>query len=164
MMDQITQMDENLQSLNRDDFRLVPHQMEVNRIRYVLASYHRCRLEKIEEYVSHLIERDRGASEENRLMSEGELKYAEEIHNLLENHFNKEAICYTPQGLSADEPLVADIKPNLNSSVFIEVVKPCHSLLVDNCSEEVDLAVGSRHLLPYVDVIEHIKEGSVVLI
>lgn len=162
MMDQIEQMDDNLQNLSRDDFRVVPHQMEVNRIRFILASYHRCRLEKIETFVTYLVRRDNAVSAEERVMSPGELKFAEEFLASQKSHFLNEAVRYMPQ--VDEEQTTPEVQPNLHSSVFIDILKPSQSILVNNRSEEVELPLGSRHLLPYDDVSGLIKDGSAVLI
>ena len=50
MQEQLAIMDRNLNSLSSKDLRRELHQQEVNRIRYVLVSYFRTRLFKIQEF------------------------------------------------------------------------------------------------------------------
>lgn len=39
MLDQIQQMEENLRKLKKNDFRVVIHRMELDRIRYIVTDY-----------------------------------------------------------------------------------------------------------------------------
>ena len=164
-MDQIHQMEENLQNLNHDDFRLVPHQMEVDRIRYIISSYLRTRLEKIETFTAYLLKRDRETiNEDDRVMSKGEFEFAETFLNNLKTHFHNSALKYMPNILQDFGEGVAamEVKPNLNSSVFIRMVKTVNNILI--CDQLSDLMAGSRHLVPYKDVMELINNGSAFLI
>lgn len=164
-MDQIHQMEENLQNLNHDDFRLVPHQMEVDRIRYIISSYLRTRLEKIETFTAHLLKRDRETiNEDDRVMSKGEFEFAEAYLNNLGSHFHNSALKYMPNILQdfGEGVTVMEVKPNLNSSVFIRMVKTVNNVLI--CDKPWDLTAGSRHLLPYRDVMDLINNGSAFLI
>ncbi|PRD28550.1 UNVERIFIED_CONTAM: Gins4 [Trichonephila clavipes] len=47
MLDQIQYMETSLQKIQKEDFRIVFHKMELDRIKYVLSSYLRIRLEKV---------------------------------------------------------------------------------------------------------------------
>jgi len=163
IMEQIEQMEENLVTLTRDDFRLVPHQMEVNRIKFLLASYHRCRLSKIEKYCVFLIGKENSTEPSERLLSPSELKFAEEFLALRTTHFKNEALRYLPNTLNASE-VQAEIPPFHESAVFIDVVKTGQNLLVAGSDEEIQLAMGSRYLLPYENVSNLVNDGSVVLI
>lgn len=80
LMGQITFMEENLQNLSATDFRKNIHQMEVDRLRFMVSSYLRTRLEKIETFVTHILqqEQQRSQREEDSYLSEQELKFAKE--------------------------------------------------------------------------------------
>ncbi|KAL0275315.1 UNVERIFIED_CONTAM: hypothetical protein PYX00_003202 [Menopon gallinae] len=165
MMDQIKQMEANISTLERDDFRLVPHQMEVDRIRYVISSYLRTRLEKIEMFAEYLIKNDYNTSnEEERLMSRGEFAFAENYYTDVKEHLFKEALQYMPELIREPEGTSSqmEVTPNLNSTVFIKMVKTCRGVLI--CDQVVELTAGSRHLLPYKDVRHLIRDGSAFLI
>ncbi|KAI2549785.1 GINS complex subunit 4 [Homo sapiens] len=47
VMEQLEHMEENLRRAKREDLKVSIHQMEMERIRYVLSSYLRCRLMKV---------------------------------------------------------------------------------------------------------------------
>lgn len=169
MMDQIHQMEENLQNLDHNDFRLVPHQMEVDRIRFIISSYLRTRLDKIEAFTAYLLKRDRETfNEEDRLMSPGEFEFAENFMKNLKEHCHKEAFKYMPTLLSdfGEGVRAMEVKPNLNSVVFVRMLKTVNDIIVSGDSRDttVELPAGSRHLLPFRYVIDLIRDGSAVLI
>ena len=158
-------MEENLQNLDHNDFRLVPHQMEVDRIRFIISSYLRTRLEKIEAFTAHLLKRDRETfNEEDRLMSPGEMEFAESFMKNLKEHCHKEALKYMHTVLAdfGEGVRAMEVKPNLNSAVFIRMVKTVNDIIV--CDQPVNLQAGSRHLLPFKNVMDLVNNGSALLI
>jgi GINS complex subunit 4 len=122
MMLQIQSMEENLQTLKQNDFRYITHKMEIERIRYVLASYLRCRLQKIEQYPLHIMQEENARSEDDKRLSEGEFEFAEEYYKSIENYFKHVAIRHMPQNQQDDEN-VRKVVPNMNRYVFIKVNK-----------------------------------------
>lgn len=50
VMEQLEHMEENLRRAKKGDLKVSIHRMEMERIRYVLSSYLRCRLMKIEKF------------------------------------------------------------------------------------------------------------------
>uniref|UniRef100_A0A1B6LT31 GINS complex subunit 4 n=1 Tax=Graphocephala atropunctata TaxID=36148 RepID=A0A1B6LT31_9HEMI len=51
MMEQIHHMEENLKKLDKNDFRVGLHKLELDRIRYLITSYLRTRINKIEMFL-----------------------------------------------------------------------------------------------------------------
>ena len=58
--------------------------MELERIKYMLKSYLRTRLFKIERYVLYLVEKDQAS-----LLSEGEMAYAWTLYENKKSHFGQ---------------------------------------------------------------------------
>ena len=54
MMDQLGQMESNLLEVGQKDVRVPLHQMEMQRVRFLLTSYWRIRLEKIQRFIHTL--------------------------------------------------------------------------------------------------------------
>lgn len=81
LLGQITFMEENLQHLSATDFRKSIHQLEVDRLRFLVSSYLRTRVEKIETYVTHSLQQEQQRSEQGQdlYLSEQELKFAKEF-------------------------------------------------------------------------------------
>lgn len=58
--------------------------LQIDRIRYVLSSYLRVRLEKIERYAHHLLEKDASASDPSEaILSPQEASYAKELVSVM---------------------------------------------------------------------------------
>lgn len=77
---QIGAMENNLESLNKADFCLFFHQSELERIRFLLSSYLRTRLEKIQRFSWFLLDQEESLlkdKQEGRL-SPAELKFLKE--------------------------------------------------------------------------------------
>ena len=59
--------------------------MEVERVKYLLKSYLRSRIIKIERNLLFIIEKDRAS-----LLSQAEMEYAWQLYEAKKEHFNKE--------------------------------------------------------------------------
>jgi GINS complex subunit 4 len=54
LLDQIKEMDKNVDKAKaKEPYRCHIHKMELDRVRYMLSNYLRCRLEKLENYTIH---------------------------------------------------------------------------------------------------------------
>ena len=101
LLEQTKNMEENLMAISKSDFRFALHRMEVciaaasnntfftnslsffkfqvERIRYVVTSYLRIRLEKIEKFLGYLLNNEnKRQRNEPSLLTEDELKFAQE--------------------------------------------------------------------------------------
>lgn len=183
MLSQVAHMEEQMKDLDKNDFRFVVHQMELERIRYIMSSYLRCRLQKIETFTQYILNRDAEHDEADKRLSPEESKYAQDFANHVDEYFNKVATQYMPnqQRGEAEQRLVL---PNLMSHVFLKanVAGPLDisNHIVWHCSyvcfvlvsgvivgvddEEVDLTPGSQHIIPYQLVADLIQKNQAQLI
>lgn len=161
MLGQLTHMEENLEGINANDFRRITHRMELERIRFVVTSYLRCRLHKIEDFTQHIITEERNRATDKKRLSEAELKFAEEYFDSVEKHFQQLALRHIPP--NQDDLNKRIIRPNLMSNVFLEVLRPC-GVVVNTNDEEIDLSVQSQHMLPYQLISDLVIKGDVQLI
>lgn len=126
MLDQIVHMEANIAQLNRHDLRLIAHKMELARIRFIISSYLRCRLDKIEKYAVDILakedERDASISGGRRL-SPQEKTYAESYVTNLNSHFNQVALKNMPLNLQEPSPNQV-VRPNLTEHVFLKANVP----------------------------------------
>lgn len=162
MLGQLTHMEENLQAVNQNDFRIITHKMELERIRYIIVNYLRCRLQKIEEYTQHIINEESNRSESEKKLSEDELLFAKEYYESIEKHFQLLALRHIPAG-QQDEDKKRLIRPNLMSFVFVKAKKDC-GVVVNTNDQEVDLKENSQHLLPYQLIQDLVLKGDLHLI
>ncbi|KAA0186720.1 hypothetical protein HAZT_HAZT005067 [Hyalella azteca] len=171
MLDQITQMNNNLRRCKKTDLRLAIHRMELERVRYVVASYLRCRLLKIERFTHYLLEKHGELDDPSlALLSPQELDYAKSYAQSIESHFNKLVLRHiTHEKLAEFDAKKMSVVPNMNGYVFLKVLKDSPGVLIsdqvgENADEEVDLVAGDQHLMMYSSIQELLKSGHVELI
>lgn len=166
ILDQLSVMEENMSRGKKGDFRVSIHRMEVDRIRYILSSYLRLRLQKIEQYARHLLEEanlDDGKSK----MSAEETQYAKEFVQSYDTHLHQVALRHMPPNLQAVDASKMMVKPNIDSYVFLQANKEIEGIDVDMGSVEseiVTLDKNSQHLVKYRPVANLIESGDVSLI
>lgn len=161
MLGQLAHMEENLLAIDANDFRRITHRMELERIRFVVTSYLRCRLQKIEDFTQHIISEERNRSADKKRLSEAEMKFAEDYLESIEKHFQQLALRHIPP--NQDDISKRIIRPNLMSNVFLKVLKPC-GVVVNTNDEEIDLSENSQHMLPYQLISDLILKGDVQLL
>ena len=168
MLGQIAHMQENIAQLDKNDFRYIAHQMELERIKYIIASYLRSRLKKIEAFTRHILNEDEVRPASKRRLSPEELKFTEAHWASIRNHFHQIAIQHMPQNLqeetSSTGPNREIVTPNLMSHIFLRANESVNSVIVGSNDEEVDLEVGSLHIMPYKLASDLLLEGKVQLI
>lgn len=161
MLGQIAHMEENLNAIAVNNFLRITHRMELERIRYIVTSYLRCRLQKIEDFTQHIIIEEKARAVDKKRLSEAEMKFAEGYFESIEKHFQQLALRHIPP--NQDDISKRIIRPNLMSNVFLKVLKPC-GMVVNTNDEEVDLSENSQHLLPYQLISDLVIKGDVQLI
>lgn len=89
VLGQISYMEKNLSTLPSTDFKKGIHQLEVDRIRFLVTSYIRHRLVKIENYVLHILkeEEKRGERGEESYLTEAEQEFAVKYKQGLYSYF-----------------------------------------------------------------------------
>lgn len=162
---QITHMEQNIAQLDKNDFRYVAHQMELERIKYIATSYLRCRLKKIETFTRFILNEDDKCDPDKKRLSDAERRYAERHMALLKKHFHQIAIQHMPQNLQEDSDREI-VTPNLMSHIFLRAKESVTSVIVAGTenAEEVDLETGSLHIMPYELAAGLLLDGKVQLI
>lgn len=170
MLDQIAEMNGNIPKAKKSDFRVAIHKMEVDRIRYVLSSYLRIRLEKIEKFAQFLVDQEekRKASEPSKLSPE-EYNYAKEFIQNMDACFHSIALRHMPPNLQKLESSRKTIKPNLDHYVFVKANKEVDGVLVeeetvDTREEVMKIDKDSQHIMKYSVVAQFVSDSSLSLI
>ncbi|KAJ8317656.1 hypothetical protein KUTeg_005560 [Tegillarca granosa] len=142
MLEQINGMEENIKRAKRGDFKVSIHRMEIDRIRYIVSSYLRCRLRKIENYTTYILEQERQRNEEdNSRLSPEELTYAEDYSNVLTGHLKTLALRHMPPNLQSLDP-----KQTVNRDTEGVLVE---EETLDTGEEIVDLQQYDQHIMRY---------------
>lgn len=167
LLEQIKGMEGNLAKLSKTDPKVDLHKLELERIKFMITSYLRTRLKKIECFCVNLLEKEANRSEEDAYLSPAELKFAKEFSQNTDNHFDT-LLRHMPNIYNTLDRNKKNIEPNLNSFVFLKCNKHIDSVIIRNSlegqEEEIVLEDGSQHLMPYCSVAEFVKNGGVQLI
>jgi len=166
MLEQLKTMEGNLARLSKGDLRLPVHRMELQRIRFVINSYLRARLEKIEGQVWHYT----GPGEAGSRMTQEESAFATSFRESGTSLMDSLVLKHLPGGAWDPEKSVPALPgPTLSQAVFVKVLESREGIeVVDESGagrdETVDLQVGAQHLLQYNVVRGLLDEGCVALI
>ncbi|XP_072912966.1 DNA replication complex GINS protein SLD5 [Hemitrygon akajei] len=170
VMEQLNHMEKNLQRAKKGDLKITIHRMEMERIRYVLSSYLRSRLQKIEKFFPHILEKEKSRLEtEPSYLSAQEAAFAKEYAANCEAHLKNLALKRMPPNLQALDMLKAVPKPNMDSFVFLRVKEKQENVLVEPETEDqreytIDLEEESQHLMRYRTIAPLVASGAVQLI
>ncbi|RXM92480.1 DNA replication complex GINS protein SLD5 [Acipenser ruthenus] len=135
----VTKLEEekNLQRVKGVDLRAGVHRMETERIRYVLSSYLRSRLQKIEKYFPHILEKEKSRAEgDPSYLSPEEFAFAKEYLVNTETYLKSVALKHMPPNLQAVDLGKSVQKPNLDSFVFLRVKQRQDNILVEPETDE----------------------------
>ncbi|XP_058057675.1 DNA replication complex GINS protein SLD5 [Anopheles bellator] len=163
VMIQLVHMEENLASTNKNDLLYIVHRMEVERIRFIVASYLRCRLQKIETYASHILDTDSARPSDAKRLSDAEHKFAVDFHESVENHFYQLVVRHMPQNHQDDER-IRRVVPNVDGHVFARARKNIGEYSLAGGEHSLNIKSGSVHLFKYRDIEPLIVDGLLELI
>uniref|UniRef100_A0A131Z4K9 DNA replication complex GINS protein SLD5 n=1 Tax=Rhipicephalus appendiculatus TaxID=34631 RepID=A0A131Z4K9_RHIAP len=171
VLDQLRYMQENLQRIDKTDFKATMHKMEVERIQYILTSYLRTRLTKIEKHGAYILRQlETGEIDSDELLSPYERKFARAYIASIEDYLRDVALVHMPFNQQDFNIASVDGGPDLDEFVFLKVKRQTMGVLVDEGTsqsrdgEVIDLDEGSRHIMRYRAIASLVKDGSVVLL
>uniref|UniRef100_A0A182PYI7 GINS complex subunit 4 n=1 Tax=Anopheles epiroticus TaxID=199890 RepID=A0A182PYI7_9DIPT len=145
VMTQLVHMEENLATTNKNDLLYIVHRMEVERIRFVVASYLRCRLQKLETYAPHILEVEAGRPRNSKRLSPAEHKFAVDFHESVENHFQELVTRHIPQNHQDDERS-RRVTPNVDAHVFARARQDVGEYSLAGGVLSVNIRAGAVHL------------------
>jgi len=182
LLDQITSMGKKLErvaglikektasattGVDSDHLRMEIHQMEIQRIRYLVSSYLRLRLSKIEQNVFYFLEHYRSQPPHvYNKMSPEELQYAIKLEKLYNSQIQSQVLGKLPSGIRKLEQQYLAKEPNLNHYVFLKVNQTQRQVLIDENDPEgvVDLTEGTQYLVKYKTIAPLVENDSLSLI
>ncbi|CAM6090793.1 unnamed protein product [Calypogeia fissa] len=171
VQEQILLMEENIAALSTeisDELMLSLYRMDVNRALFLLRSYLRTRLSKIEQFPIHIV----STPEVSEKLSESELEYAFRYGEALAKHFEQTVLNRLPeeytsmskQYTSSEEGDMIP-KPQLDTFVFCKSKGTIGAFQLDDKGDEtVDLMKDDLHILRYRPVRRLLEENKIELI
>jgi GINS complex subunit 4 len=134
-------------------------ELQIDRVRYLIASYLRARLLKIEKYAEYIIDNE----EIFERLSSREQKFAKEYHELEQNHLNTMFLNGLPDRLkdSGDQNTMPE--PDTRTFVFCKVREDIGQFQLGD-EEIVNLNAGDTYVLQYEPIVPFIEQGQIDLI
>ncbi|KAL3280370.1 hypothetical protein HHI36_017859 [Cryptolaemus montrouzieri] len=165
LLGQLAAMDDNLENASDRDIKKGVHQLEVDRLKFLVCSYLRTRLEKIETYIEHILkqENERIEKGEEMYLTDAEFNFANNFKEGVDKHFDNLMGIHPTMPISWKNQIV---QPNINSFVFAKSKADIESILIDegNDDETVYVNKDSQIIISYNSVSNLVKNGDVQLI
>jgi len=166
MLEQVATMEQNLESLPKGDMRIYVHQMELSRIKFVINSYLRTRLDKIQNnffFYSQVSNADNPSK-----LSNEEKNFLEAYQACVGDHFQSLCLRHLQVGLDLNKTSMKAPSPNLQAAVFINVLQDVKGLEIRDSAgsgrdETIDLDVGEQRLIQYSAISHLVESGAVKL-
>jgi GINS complex subunit 4 len=149
----------------KTNFALIVIQTELERYRYLVRSYLRARIAKIDKYTLHYLSTD----ELRARLSEMELAYATRHQALLHNHYLSSFLSSFPPNLQNLNDTSVGLNmidaPDMESAVFIRLLK---NAVVKGRGVDADDVFGAREsdivILRWADAKPLVEVGSAELV
>ena len=142
------------------------YQMEIDRVKYLVASYLRMRLRKIERFIFHIL----GDEDEFNKLSVHEVTFAGAYREALQAHMGESFLASIPEKFSSltesgMEGVDMVARPKLDGFVFCKVAEDLGEVDMDERGEQVsDLNKGDTHVLRYRPIRHFVEEGKINLV
>lgn len=178
LLEQIKDIEGNLEQLEKGHFGISIHKMELSRIRFMIASYLRLRLQKIQKHVHYLSKKSDDYI--NSMLTTEEATFLTNFKKNTDNLFKKLALDHIPArsadfskfGENSKFQLDRNIEapnPNLNATVFVKADEDIQGVLIEDEAdqgreEEMDMEKNSQHVLRYKSVSHLVQLGKVRLV
>jgi len=167
IVEQLTAIEDNLTRAKKGDIRIAIHRLELDRIRFVLVDYLRCRLKKIEANAEFIIatEAEKSDDEPSHLSVE-EFEFAKNYLTELKSHLTDTVLQNCPKNMQALKWRSVMPRPAVDSHVFFHVNEDVEDVVLDDGADEVveDMKRGSRYIARYKLIAGLVAEGKVTLI
>lgn len=142
-----------------EHFKLVLVETEMERVKFLVRSYVRSRLYKIEKYSHHIVM----TPELHPLLSGAELAHAQRYTDLLHAHFQHSVLDSLPEWLRKMDDTYGDglsmvSRPNPNIPVLVYCKRDCGDITLDS-GEAASLAKATTHLVKWRLVQRFVELG-----
>lgn len=167
VMDFKPRNEEEGQKIADDKFACSLYQMEVNRLNYIVTSYHRTRLSKIQQYPMHIY-RDNDLKQR---LSKSELSFLGNYIDLISGHLEQTVTNHLPPQFKSltDEGSLGSVsmipRPNLNKYVFIKAKEDIGDVEIVDGPEGVQTINKDDIFAVIYEPVEHLLlDGKIELL
>ncbi|KZT35886.1 GINS complex, Sld5 component [Sistotremastrum suecicum HHB10207 ss-3] len=162
----VTRLRADPDTSEEEHFQMMLVQTEMERVRFIVRSYLRTRLYKLENLAQYVMSQPGVQAN----LSATELQHARNYSKLVANQFNSAVMVNLPEAVRALDDDSSDMgippmvtQPVWRQPVFIHALRDCGDLDL-NAGEKLRIEKGSIHLLPYERVQPHLSRGEIELI
>lgn len=145
-----------------DKFAGMIYQTEIERIKFLLKSYLRVRLSKIEKYTLYILRQENS----DELLSPQEVIYARRYQELIEAHNHDSFLHQLPKIQHRQDEVAGDlnmvVEPNFDTPVFVKVIQTLGHVQIKE--DEVLFEKDDIIFLRYNDVKRYLRDGKVRLV
>ncbi|XP_057957339.1 DNA replication complex GINS protein SLD5 isoform X2 [Malania oleifera] len=167
--EQIQQMEDIVEEFaesGSDPLTVSLYQMDLDRAQFLLRSYLRIRLQKIEKYMIHISESDM-----LNQLSEQEQKFAKRCTDDMEKHLEQSVLSRLPlfyqsirkQSSSSEENDMVP-EPPVDSFVFCKSKGSWGALQLDEREDPLELVADDLYILRYLSIKPLVETGQVDLV
>ncbi|TGZ85580.1 GINS complex, Sld5 component [Ascodesmis nigricans] len=164
--DQISLLESSLGNLDpTSSFRLILVQTELERIKFLIRAYLRCRLHKIDKYSLHILQ----TPEVRARLAPNELGYMKSHLALMNNHYLASFLKNFPENLRRLDDTVGRLsmvdEPDMDSAVFCKVNRDVDTeITIRGTDAAFELKRGEVLVVRYSAIRELVGNGDVELI
>lgn len=138
-------------------------QMELDRVKFIIRSYLRTRLTKIQKYAFYILQ----TPEQRQLLSSEEYEFLKGYVTLLETHFTESCLKDFPEDLQnlANMDMIA--QPDLNTHVFCKVENDVGEFELEDSPTDrstTTLSKGDQYILRYNPIKSLVESNDVVFL
>ncbi|KAI9673912.1 MAG: GINS complex subunit [Caeruleum heppii] len=149
----------------RTNFRLIIIQTELERFKYLIRSFLRARIAKIDRYAFHIL----STPAMKARLSTTELQYVTQHQALLQDHYGSSFLRNFPEQLRRLDDTAGGIsmieQPDLDTAVFCRILKDSEDPIeLKGTGALLDLKRGNIHVIRYSAIREALLRGDVELI
>lgn len=161
MLTQVKELENSLSSKDKN-LSTALQKVELERVKFVIASFLRERIKKIENHTVHVLEEE--AKNETQKLSPDELQFAKSFAGNMEKLFDKLALQQMPSNMQVLDQKKNVPRPNLDAYVFIKVNEKVDQVTLDPEEDPIELEEGSQHIVRYKTIAPFVENGQVSLI
>ncbi|XP_063680581.1 DNA replication complex GINS protein SLD5-like [Bolinopsis microptera] len=141
------------------------HQLEIQRIKYMVTDYVRCRLKKIEQHAEYALEEELVKDDQSvPHLSPSEFVFAREFHRNTQNHFSEIALKHMPSAFQKLGKQKSMTVPNLNTFIFFKVKEDVNDVQIDPRETPVDLSKDEIHISKYLPIAPLLEQSKLKLV
>ncbi|KAL9637652.1 MAG: hypothetical protein Q9204_001785 [Flavoplaca sp. TL-2023a] len=163
---QIEVVEEQVGNVNpKTNFRLIVIQTELERFKFLVRSFLRTRMAKIDKYALYML----STPTQTARLSASELQYANTHQTLLEAHYRSSFLTQFPTSLQRLDDTAGGIsmveQPDTDTAVFVRVLRDIEvPIVIEGTDTDFEMRRGDVYVVRWSAVREYVMNGDAELI